>query len=192
MVDCETGMKRAVILHGTKANHSSNWFPWLRQELGLLGYEVWVPDLPQADKPSVRRYNEFLLSSGWDFEDNLIIGHSSGSVAILGLLQDFPEGQKIDTAIFVGAFTERLAESPSWEMLRELFDRPFDFEAIKKKADKFIFMHSEDDPYCPIEQAEYLSEQLGGEFHRFNGMGHFSYELDKRFDKFPELLSVIK
>lgn len=185
-------MKRAVILHGTNADHSSNWFPWLKRQLEELGVEVWVPDLPSADRPSVARYNAFLLNQGWDFQDNLVIGHSSGSVAILGLLQALPKDTKIGTAVLVGSFTKRLSESPSWEMLQELFEKPFDFEAIKQKAGHFVFVHSDDDPYCPIAQAKELHAKLGGEFVQMSEMGHFSQKLDPKFDKFPELLDVIK
>lgn len=185
-------MKKAVILHGTNSDHTSNWFPWLKGELEKLGYEVWVPDLPVNGRPSTKRYNEFLLSQGWDFSNNLIIGHSSGAVAILGLLQALPEGTKINTAILAGAFTKRLSQDPSWEMLSGLFDKPFDFESIKQKAKHFIFIHSEDDPYCPIEQAEELHDKIGGEFIRFEGMKHFGVKLDSRFTKFPELLDIIK
>lgn len=180
-------------MHGTDADHTYNWFPWLKTELEKIGYEVWVPDLPRADRPNIQRYNDLLLSRGWDFQDNLIVGHSSGSVAILGLLQALPDDTTIDTAVLVGSFTKRLPESdPSWDMLRELFDKPFDFEAIKRKAQHFIFVHSDNDPYCPLEQARELHSKVGGEFVLLPGLGHFTQKLDPRLDKFPELLDVIK
>ncbi|MBW3568704.1 alpha/beta hydrolase [Candidatus Parcubacteria bacterium] len=180
-----------LILHGTSSSSQGNWFPWLGSELKKSGHEVWIPDLPDAHRPNIQKYNNLLLNQGWDFNDSVIIGHSSGAVAILGLLQALPEGAKINTAILVGAFTERLVESPSWEMLKELFEEPFDFKAIKKKSKQFIFVHSGDDPYCPIEQARYLAENLQGEFIELQGMGHFKLRLDARFDKFPELLEII-
>ena len=180
-----------VILHGTSADHTSNWFPWLKSELEKKEHEVWVPDLPDADRPNIQKYNQLLLSHKWDFNNSVIIGHSSGAVAILGLLEALPDDIKINTAILAGAFTKRLSESPSWEMLRELFGKDFDYETIKQKSSKFIFVHSEDDPYCPIEQAEFLSKKLDGTLYRFDGMGHFSLRLDPRFDKFPELLEII-
>ncbi len=183
---------KAVILHGTNADHTQNWFPWLKSELEKLGFEVWVPDLPNADRPNIERYNTLLFGNDWDFSNNLIIGHSSGAVAILGLLQSLPNNTKINTAILAGSFTKRLAEDPSWDMLTELFYRPFDFDSIRKKARQFIFVHSEDDPYCPIEQAEELHEKLGGEFIRFKNKGHFTESLDPQFVKFPELLEIIK
>jgi uncharacterized protein len=183
---------KVVILHGTNADHTHNWFLWLKTELEKLGYEVWVPDLPGADSPNPDVYNQFLLSQNWDFQDNLIIGHSSGAVEILHLLQALPENVSINTAVLLGAFTHKLAESPSWQMLRGLFDVPFDFAKIKQRAKQFIFIHSDDDPYCPIEQAEELHAQIGGEFIRMHGQGHFTQKLDPKFDKFPELLEIIK
>lgn len=181
-----------LILHGTGADHTSNWFPWLKAELEKLGHEVWVPDLPDADRPNIQKYNDLLLHQGWDFNNSVIIGHSSGSVAILGLLQALPAGTKINTAILVGAFTKRLSESPSWEMLRELFDEEFDYDEIKSKATRFIFVHSGDDPYCPIEDARTLCKDLDGKFVELDSMGHFSESLDPRFDKLPELLEIIE
>lgn len=181
-----------LILHGTRSSGKGNWFPWLKAELEALGHEVWAPDLPDADRPNIKKYNKFLLNQGWDFNDNVIIGHSSGSVAILGLLEALPEEMKINTAVMVGSFTKRLSESPSWEMLKELFEKPFDFDGIKQKSGKFIFVHSKDDPYCPLDQAEELKEKLDGEMVLFDDLGHFTLSRDPRFDKFPELLEIIK
>lgn len=183
---------RVLLLHGTGGNHESSWFPWLKNELEALGHEVWVPDLPQADKPNIQRYNNFLLSNNWEFHDSLIVGHSSGSVAILGLLEALPKPTQVNTSILIGTFTERLSDSPSWGMLKELFEKPFDYETIKRRSGKFIFIHSVDDPYCPIEQAEELHQKLGGEFIRYTDKGHFSRHLDPQFEKFPELLEIIK
>lgn len=180
-----------VILHGTDADHTSNWFPWLKAELEKRGHEVWVPDLPLAEQPNAQRYTAYLLSQGWDYDDNVIIGHSSGSVEILALLSAMPESAKVRAAILVGSFTKRMLEDPNWQMLAELFYEPFNFAHIKERANQFIFVHSEDDPYCPIDQAEELHEKLGGEFVRFHDKGHFSAALDPAFTTFPELLDII-
>jgi uncharacterized protein len=185
-------MKRALILHGTKVDHTANWFPWLKGELENLGYEVWVPDLPHAERPNISRYNEFLLDQGWDFSDNLVIGHSSGSLAALGLLEALPDDVRAGNVFLLGSFAERLADDPAWPILKELFEKPFDFARIKRKAAKFMFMHSDNDPYCPLDQAKELHGKLGGEFILMPGMGHFSAELDPKFKEFPELLELIK
>lgn len=183
---------RFLILHGTGSDSQGNWFPWLKNELESLGHEVWTPDLPDAHRPNIQQYNELLLSSGWDFNDCVVIGHSSGAVAILGLLEALSENTKVHTAVLAGAFTKRLSESPSWEMLRELFEKPFDFEAIRQKAGKFIFVHSKDDPICNIDEARELCGKVDGQIIEFDGMKHFSVKTDPRFIKFPELLEVIQ
>lgn len=185
-------MKKAIILHGTGSSHKNNWFPWTKKQLENLGYEVWVPDLPQADHPNIKRYNEFLLNQDWDFVDNLVIGHSSGSVAILGLLQALPDDKKINTAILIGSFDNRLTSDPKWDVLKGLFEKPFDYKKIKQQAKQFIFIHSDNDPYCPLEQAKDLHGRIGGEFVPIPGQQHFSFHLDPKYEQFPELIEIIK
>jgi len=83
-------MKNALILHGTdfrkeQKQKLNNWFPWLKAELEKLGFEVWVPELPEAWQPNLKRYWNFL--KGFNFnEETVIIGHSSGAAMVFGLL----------------------------------------------------------------------------------------------------------
>lgn len=183
-------MKNALILHGTASNSHGNWFSWLREELEKLGYLVWVPDLSLSDKPNIKRYNDYILgNSRWIFNGkSTLIGHSSGAVAILGLLQHLPQEVVVNTCILVGSFKDNLGN----ENLDGLFEEPFDFEAIKTHARKFILIHSDDDTYCPLEHAQFLAEKLGGELIIKKGQGHFNLEKSKRYKKFPFLLKIIK
>ncbi len=182
--------KNALILHGTGSNSNKNWFPWIKEELEKIGYNVWVPDLPGADVPNVKRYTEFLLASDFKFgPDTIIIGHSSGSVEIFGLLQSLPDGVKTGPVYLVGSFKDSLGR----EDLEELFLEPFDFEKIKNKARKFIFIHSDDDPFCPLDHARYLSEKVNGELVIIPGQKHFSISTSgEKYRRFPELFEKIK
>ncbi len=182
-------MKNALILHGTGSSSQGNWFPWLKTELKKKGWRVWSPDLPGADAPNIKKYNEFIFKNKeWKFNsDSFIIGHSSGAVAILGLLQHLPKDIVVNTCILVGSFKDNLGE----KSLDGLFEEKFDFEKIKKHAKKFIFIHSDNDPYCPLEHAQYLSKQLGGELIVKKGQGHFNLEKGSEYKEFPLLLEII-
>lgn len=182
-------MKNALVLHGNGANAQTNWFPWLKEELEKRSWKVWIPDLPRAEKPNITRYNDFILSNhAWEFNgESVIIGHSSGSVAILGLLQILPENVTVNTCVLVGSFKDDLGRDD----LKELFLQPFDFGKIKQRAKKFIFIHSDNDPHCPLEHAQYLSKQLGGELIVLKGQGHFNLEAGEQYRKFPFLLDLL-
>jgi predicted alpha/beta hydrolase family esterase len=182
-------MTRFLILHGTDGSPESNWFMWLKGKLIGKGSEVWLPQLPDSDKPNAKAYTDFLLSNEqfkYD-EDTILIGHSSGAVEILNLLQHLPEGSAVKAAILVSVFKDNL----NWDTLNGLFTEPFDFEEIKAHCLAFTFVHSNDDPYCPMEHAEYLAEHTGGKLLKFESQGHFNTELGPQYSQFPELLNII-
>lgn len=176
-----------VILHGTGDTSEGHWFPWLKRELGSRGHQVWAPNLPDADMPNIAVYNKFLLESGYDFSDSIIIGHSSGAVAINGLLQSLPDNSVIAAAILVGAFKGDL----DWESLKGM-NVDFDYSRIKKHAREFIVIHSDNDPYCPLDGAKEVAEQLDAEFVVLPGAGHFNIGFDPRFNEFPELINILE
>lgn len=183
-------MKNVLILHGTDSNPRDNWFQWLKGELEKQGHEVWIPDLPGAKNPNTKRYGDFIFgNSRWVFSDkSTIIGHSSGAVAILGLLQRLPKNVVVNTCVLVGSFKDNLGS----KKLNGLFEKPFDFKKIKKHAKRFIFIHSDNDPYCPLGHAKYLSKKLGGKLIVKKGQGHFNLEKGPEYKQFPFILEVLK
>lgn len=183
-------MKNALILHGTDGYPTENWFDWLRVQLEKRGWKVWLPQLPDCDRPNIKKYNKFLLiDHNWELnEKSIIVGHSSGSVAILGLLQSLPKNKKVDTCYLIGSFKNNL----NWDALNDLFLEPFDFDFIKSKANKFVFIHSDNDPYCPLEHAYYLSEKVNGKLIVIPKQFHFSIgTAGVKYKEFPELLELM-
>ncbi len=183
-------MSRFLILHGTDGSPESNWFMWLKGVLIGRGHEVWLPQLPDSDKPNVETYNKFLLSNPefiYD-KDTILIGHSSGAVEILSLLQHLPKGSIVKAAVAVSAFKDNL----DWDSLDGLFTEPFDFDLINQRCPNFTFIHSDNDPYVPIEHAEYLAQKTGGRLLTLEGQGHFNTELGPQYKRFPELLEIIE
>jgi hypothetical protein len=184
-------MKNAIILHGTGNDPQKNWFQWLKKELEQIGYTVWTPLLPKNDTPDIKRYNEFIFSQD-EFsinEETILIGHSSGAVAILGILQNLPKNVTINSAYLVGVFKEAAGKKE----FEGLFSEPFDFEKITSHVHKMVYIHSDNDPYCPLEHAEYLSNRTGGELVIIPGQQHFSISTaGEKYNEFPELLELIK
>ena len=184
-------MKNALILHGTEGSSKENWFPWLKSELEKKGYKVWLPDLPGADQPDLNIYNKYLLSENFDFNsETLIVGHSSGAVAILALLQELAEEIAINKAIIVAPF-EKDSPGGQWEPNKNLFNYEFDVEKIKKKASQFILLISDNDKYCPVPYVEKLGKQLNGKVVITSGDGHFSTSEGEKYKELPLLIDFI-
>lgn len=180
-------MKKAVILHGTDGKPEDNWFPWLKNLLEGKGYEVWVPLLPGNHTPNREVYNDFLHSSDWDFTDNLVIGHSSGAVSVLNLLED-ERTPAIETAVMVGAWASVAGTKLDPVQFKDLFpEKDFNFDLIKTKSKNIVFLHGSDDPFCPLEQARWLASKLDATI-KIVPNGH---HLGSRFMELPEILDFL-
>lgn len=180
-------MKNAIIFHGTDASSSSNWFPWLKQELEILGYEVWLPDLPNASAPNLSAYTRLISQANFFFnEETILIGHSSGAAAILGLLPKI--GTRVRACFLVSAFDNDLG-IPA---LRGLFEKPLDFMKIRENGGNMYFFHSDDDPYVPLAVADRTALQCAGTLIPIPGQGHFNLEKGPEYREFHKLLGKIK
>ena len=181
-------MKNAIIIHGTGGSPTGNWFQWLKKELQFKGYKVWVPKLPNPGKPRVSKNVAYILNNKkWKFNsDSVLIGHSSGPLTILGILSELPDDIVVKKCILVAPFTKS-----DWEPNSELFDYNFDFAKIKSRSKKFIVIHSDTDPYTPLDQPTKLARRLGAELIIKNGEGHFNLEKGPQYKKFPFLLTLI-
>ena len=188
-------MKRAVVLHGTDGDPSHNWQPWIGSTLRSEGYKVLQPTLPNNHVPNRETYNNFLFSQGWDFQDNILVGHSSGTSAILNLLAD-DRCPPVKAAVLVATFLEApagWAEEKGFE--RHQFDRlfpgeGFDLDQISKNCKNFYFFHGDNDEYCPIELAQQMCEQLHGQFFVIKNGGHLGGT--SGFTEIPEIISALK
>lgn len=178
-------MKNAIIFHGTSATPQSNWFEWLKVQLESNDYSpVWVPQLPNADSPNMSRYKEFIFESDFEFNsETLMVGHSSGAVTVLSVLEALPKSAQVDVAIMVGVYRPEIKHFSSPEAL--------DIKKIKNKAKRFIFIHSDNDPYCPLEHAEYFANELGAELIIIPGQDHFSASINPKHTTLPKLLEIL-
>lgn len=188
-------VKRAVFLHGTDGSPDKAWVPWLKEQLESRGYEVYAPLLPNNDVPNRITYNDFLFGTDWDFTDNLLIGHSSGAVEVLNLLDD-ERSQKVRAAVLVGVWADCMGTVMEGDLQKygQIHPRDgFDFSKIKQNASQFLYIHGDDDPYCPLDQARWLCGQTGGDLVIIPGGKHLSPKTNPQYaDEFPQLVSEME
>lgn len=181
-------MKTAIILHGTLGSPDGNWFKWLKGELEKRGFQVWLPQLPHAEQPSLREWRQF-IQEDCPFainEDTLIVGHSSGAILALIIAQNNME--KVGAIVDVSVFHDN---SLQWEPNDKLFDVQFDWDAIRQGINELLFVHSNDDPYVPLNQAQFVANNCNAELVMISGQGHFNLEKSEDYRQFPKLLELI-
>jgi uncharacterized protein len=178
--------KRAFIIHGWEGSPDSNWFPWMKNELEKLGFEVIVPQMPNADFPKQDGWLAHMREIIGDVDKNtFLIGHSLGVIAILRFLETLPENGKIGGAILVAGFSEPIGFSE----LGSFFEKKVDYGKIKSHCGQFFAIHSDNDPYVPMERGKVLQDMLGARLVVMHGAGHIN--MGNGYFELPEALEVL-
>lgn len=179
-------MKNAIILHGTGDPPDLFWYPYLARGLEEKGFEVWLPQLPNAKRPNLADWLPFILKNGKFSGETVIIGHSAGAQIILSLLEN--REIKIKQAILVSGYAKPLPKTENDPKNQDSFD----WEKIKGKAAEFIFINSDNDPWeCTDVQGKIMADNLGGrQIVMHDGhMGSQAY--NQPYKEFPLLLQLI-
>lgn len=192
-------VKNAIIIHGWGADSTSNWFPWLADELRKKDFEVTVPDFPNTLEPQL---NEWLgVLSKQKLENTILIGHSLGTPFIFRLLEKFATENlehmsggemikpvytnRVKAAFLVSSF-DRTLGIPE---LDNFVDQPFNWQKIKNACEKFCVFHSDNDPYIPLWIGEEIAKKINAELivekdgEHLNAVGGFL--------EYPKLLEKI-
>lgn len=188
-------MKNAIILHSSHNNSKGNWIPWLKKELEKRNQKIWTPDLPNAEYPDVDKWVDYIFSNKeWQFDkESVIIGHSAGATAILGLLQKLRKEIKIDKAILVAGLVKLTTLPKINKIAKGLLKKPFDYKKIKNSSKNFYFIHSDNDRYqCDIKQGKIMQKKLGGKLIVRPGEDHFNLETSPKYKKLPLLLEILE
>lgn len=169
--------KRVFIVHGWSGNPRIGWFKWLQKELEKKGYSVTAPLMPDADEPVIGKWVHFLskLIRAPD-EQTYLVGHSIGCQAILRYLQPFPRGEKVGGVILVGGWPIKLTGlGPEEDLIaKPWMETPILWERIKSTSPNFVAIHSDNDPYVPLENADCLKKNLGAHVHIEHNKGHYT------------------
>lgn len=166
--------KKVIIVHCWDGYPDYCWYPQTKRELEEKGFEVIVPEMPETNVPKLSLWLPTLQKIAEPHENLYLVGHSAGVITILRYLEQLPKGKKIGGAILIAGFTDDLG----FDELKNFFTTPIDFEKIKSKANSFVAIHSDNDPYVDVKYGKIFKEKLGADFIIKQNMGHFSGPVD--------------
>ena len=155
-----------VIFHGAFGSAEGNWYPELKEKLESLGQEVIIPQYPVDDWDKVTQlglgidlrnqnlsnwlklFKKEVLPKIKKDEKLCFIGHSLGPVFILHIVSKF--NIKLDSAIFVSPFMDRLNLKEIWQFdhaNKTFYKTDFDFDKLKELIPVSYVLYSDSDPY---------------------------------------------
>ena len=172
-------MKKVFIVHGWVGYPEEGWFPWLKKELEDKGFEVFVPQLPDADNPRIQNWVPKLAEVvGSADTDTYFVGHSMGCQTIARYLETLPDGVKVGGAVFVAGFFKRLTglddDKETRDVEKEWLSTPISLEKVKSHLPKSIAIFSDNDPFIPSDNQDDFRDKLGSRIVIEHNKGHFS------------------
>lgn len=163
--------RRVFILHGWGGTADSGWKGWLKRGLGARGFEVFSPQMPDAENPKLDEWLAVLEGLvGKPDRETYFVGHSLGVVLILRYLEGLPDGKGIGGAILVAGPTD----NPDIPQIAGFFKTHFKWEKIRKNCGKFVSINSDNDHYVDLRHGKVLKEKLGAKLLVLHKRGHFS------------------
>lgn len=172
-------MKRVFIVHGWDGYPEEGWFPWLKNELEAKGFEVFVPQLPEADKPRIYNWVPKLAEAvGIPDEETYFVGHSMGCQTIARYLESLSANVKVGGVVFVAGFFKRLkgleADPEVRKIAKHWLETPLDLAKVKTHLPKSVAIFSDNDPYVTLDNQDDFRNIIGAEIIVEHEKGHFS------------------
>ena len=154
------------------------------EEYGTCEVSLPIPCMPdpfEAKRSIWLPYIRDVLIGEGNNHRSIIVGHSSGAVAAMRLLEE----TNIYGAVLISACHTDLGEpneriSGYYPGFKEGSDdpNPWDFESMKKNSQFVLQFHSTDDPFIPIEEADYVAKEIASVYRRYDDRSHFFTDKD--------------
>ncbi len=162
---------RVIIVHGFNANPTTNFYPWLADQLRDRRFEVVVPTLTLTTTEELNLpliIEEMKSQVGYLKNDDILLGHSLGAFIIMQYLEAVEMTETPRAIIMVAA---------PWKVsrpeIRRLFLMDLDAEVLMWKAREYVVVHSKDDQLVPFEHGKRLAETLKARLVETDGDGHY-------------------
>jgi len=177
---------KLFIFHCWGGDSRGCWRGWLADKFREEGVEVANPDFPNTNNPKLVEWLNETRAIIPEFNSEwVLVAHSLGCPTILRLLETFNDSEKVGTVILVAAFAKDLGIPE----IANFVDSEFDWEKIKKSADKFIVINSDDDPFIDLSEGERLAKLLDAELIVEHGGGHINEGCG--YTKYEKLVDII-
>lgn len=189
--------KRVIIVHGWDGYPEEGWFPWLKKELETKGFEVLVPQMPDAGNPRIYNWVPKLAEVvGKPDQQTFFVGHSMGCQTIARYLESLPDGVKVGGAVFVAGFFKRLTgleDDPAvHETVKHWLEEPLDLRKVQSHTLNSYAIFSDNDPYVSIDNQEDFKNFLGSKIIVEHAIGHFSGPTDHVTELPIVMASILK
>ncbi len=194
-------MKKIFIIHGFGGIPNAGWIPWLMKELAKKGIYACALPMPDSQKPVVSRWTEEISHAiNNSLEDEIfLVGHSLGATAVLKYLEKIETNKKISGVLLISGLMSPLDPEnlkSGYRAIDSFVVPEINFEKIKNKSNKFVVLHSMDDPAVPFFHAEKISDALNCKLVKVEQGGHFyilsqpiCYELPRALEIIEEILN---
>lgn len=161
-----------LILHGVENRRpAGHWQAWLAAELRSRGEQVFYPQLPKPDHPSLAEWLELVEAElGMMRGERTVVCHSLSSVLWLHLAARRSTALPVDRLLLV---CPPGAETLRWDAIAEFDPAGLELGGFKS-AGSARLVCTDNDPYGPQADAEGYARLLGCELTVLPGAGHLS------------------
>jgi len=159
-----------IIFHGVGGHPDENWFPWLKEQLEPLNFNVIIPQFPTPENQTLENWLKVMEKYKDQLnKDTILIGHSLGVPFALNII----EKHQVKAAFLVAGFTGKV-ENEFDEGMKTFAQRQFNWQKIKANCKDFYIFHSDNDPYIKLDKAEELAKNFNTKVELIKGGGHLN------------------
>ncbi len=186
-------MKNAILIHGTcdkeeyfsdeyPSLSNSYYFPWLQKQLLINNIFTQTPEMPDAYAPEYLKWKKEF--ERFDINENtILVGYSCGGGFLIRWLSE--NKIKINKLILVAPWVD-----PERSQTTDFFKFEIDSDLQRRVKEMHLLVSSDDDKDVH-DSVDLITKGLPEvEVHKFENMGHFTFDQMKT-EGFPELLNII-
>jgi len=178
------------IIHGSFGSPSSNWIPWLEENIKSRGGEAYTPHFPVGmGYQTYTNWSELLryyMELGLINETTTIVAHSIASVFVSKFLIE--NKVKVRKLIFVCGFNNYFGINEEYDTVNVTMYLE-NLEEIDLYADQIICFYTNNDPYVKYEAEKEFADRITTTQVLIPDGGHLNSE--SGYDTFPDILAYI-